>query len=146
MITLKQELNNRELVYNSIFTNRAEDVYFKSIEELCFSIGYTLKHVRRVEAEVPVRLAKDFGYTIYGDKQASQYRIYYDTIVNMPPALATRLQCDDKMRITGSLFVEACMYLGFLPDYVNESEIEVRFKRIFSNDNETQAFNEGYNS
>lgn len=158
-ITLKKILFDRGYCYNSNFGGRAEDIYFNSIEELCFALGYILKNVRRIDAEIPEdrnevlsKIIPNYritsGLTSGGNtmKWGAEYRIYFNSTSNMPSALRGRLQNDNQMRITGSLFVEACMYVGFNPgNSQNDEMIKCAINKIFCNENEQKAFFNGYN-
>lgn len=160
MTTLRGELINRGHGYCSIFGDRAEDIYFETVQDLCYALGYILKYVKSIDAEIPEdrnailsSILPNYpicnGVTAGGNvkKWAPQYRIYFYTTVNMPHELYCRLQNDDKIRITGSLFVEACMYVGFDPGRYQDSVlIEQVVKNIFSAQSEQQAFDNGYNS
>jgi hypothetical protein len=128
MFTLRGVLQTMGYNYKSAFTDRAEDIYFQSINDLCFSLGYILKHIKRIDAEIPeeqiaelLRVIPNYpikkGITSGGNamKWASQYRIYFNSIVNIPNALKDRLQNDTMMRMTGSKFIESCFFIGFLP-------------------------------
>lgn len=158
MVTLRETLCQRGYKYHSIFAHVAEDVYFNTTKDLCFALGYILKNVHRVDAEIPndrgALLSKILpnypittGYTSGGNemKRAPQYRIYFNTTHNMPQELYNRLQNDNQMRITGSLFVEACMYIGFNPGNMQEKEvISAAIMEIFCNNDEQEAFRNGY--
>lgn len=128
MFTLRDILQTRGYNYKSAFTDRAEDIYFQNINDLCFSLGYILKHIKRIDAEIPeeqiaelLRVIPNYpikkGVTSGGNamKWAPQYRIYFNSIVNIPNALKDRLQNDTMMRMTGSKFIESCFFIGFLP-------------------------------
>ena len=159
-MTLRGEMARRNYSYNTIFGRRAEDIEFETSEEICIALGYILKHVQRIDAEIPrgqnAVLGKIYtnkyiirpGYTSGGNpmKEGPQYRIYFDTLRNMPQKLRNRLQNDDKMRITGSLFVEACLYIGFQPGSVAQDENMIRHvvTTIFNTKSEIAAFNYGY--
>lgn len=157
MVTLRGILNQRGYNYVSSFTNRAEDIYFETVEELCFSLGYILKNVKRIDAEIPSnseileRVAPNYpispGFTSGGNsmKMAPQYRIYFNTIEGIPPKLEERLQNDPQMRITGSFFVEACMYIGFKPGNTQDKEsVFSMISKVF-NEFEQKSFLLGYN-
>lgn len=157
-ITLQKTLFNRGYCYNSNFKGRAEDIYFDSTDDLCFALGYILKNVRRIDAEIPddrddvlAEIIPNYpiasGITSGGNdmKWAPQYRIYFNSIYNMPSALKYRLQDDNQMRITGSLFVEACMYVGFNPGNMQDKEmIKEAILEVFCDENEQSAFWDGY--
>lgn len=159
MVTLRNVLKQRGYSYNTVFAGRAEDIYFNAVEDLCFSLGYILQNVRRFDAEIPAD--RDFilrdiipnypislGTTSGGHdmKWAPQYRIYFQTINRIPPELANRLQDDDQMRITGSLFVEACMYIGFNPGNSQDDDLIIEVIREIFDTDEQDAFWEGYES
>jgi hypothetical protein len=156
MVTLRGILNQRGYNYVSSFTNRAEDIYFETVEELCFSLGYILKNVKRIDAEIPSnseileRVAPNYpispGFTSGGNsmKMAPQYRIYFNTIEGIPPKLEERLQNDPQMRITGSLFVEACMHIGFKPGNTQDKENIYDIISKFFNESEQKYFQSGY--
>jgi hypothetical protein len=79
-------------------------------------------------------------------KWGKQYRIYFDTVRNMPTELLQRLQNDDQNRITGSRFVEACFFVGFAPGSrynQNMQLIREAIDEIFPNDSEQEAFERG---
>ena len=157
MLTLKSVMQQRGYGYISVFGHAAEDIYFNTIEDLCFSLGYILRNIRRFDAEIPEdryvllkRVLPNYsitsGFTSGGNemKRAPQYRIYFRSISNMPSSLRCRLQDDNQMRITGSLFVEACMYLGFNPGNKQDNQIiETVILKVFNNDNEKASFIEG---
>lgn len=157
MITLMSVLRQRGYGYNSIFGNVAEDICFKDTVDLCYALGYILRNNKKFDAEIPVdssivqQIRPNYpiqnGYTSGGNlmKRAPQLRIYFHSTVNMPLSLKARLQNDDKMRITGSLFVEACLHLGFIHGKFQDEElIKEVIAEIFVNDNEREAFFNGY--
>lgn len=155
MITFKQILNERRHYYKSVLSNRAHDIGFDSIEDLCYSLGYILKNISRLDAEIPEHnysstpnyKIKD-GITTGGFemKMGPQYRIYLKTIKNIPSSLLTHLQNDNKKRITGSLFIEACIHVGFKHGRTQNNELIIsKLKEIFSED-ELKNFYDGYNS
>lgn len=152
MTTLGDELNSRGIRYVSQLTNHAQDIYFDNPEELCESLGYILNHIVRFDFEIPANYSPSIGYPIANGttsggnpmKYGSEFRIYFDTVRNMPKKLISRLQSDNKKRITGSLFVEACSYLGFQPgSYQNKSQIQEKILSIFSSVSERSAFESG---
>lgn len=157
MFTLRSVLSKRGYDYETFFTDRAEDIYFKTVNDLCYSIGYILRHVQRIDAEIPkeqvseiLRVIPNYpittSYTSGGNimKWGKQYRIYFNSIINMPIELERRLQNDDKMRITGSRFIEACFFIGFVPGAnQNKDLIFERMEKIFT-DKEIKYFNNGY--
>lgn len=53
MFTLRDILQTRGYNYESFLDGRAEDIYFKTVNDLCYSIGYILRHARRIDAEIP---------------------------------------------------------------------------------------------
>ena len=157
MFTLRSVLSQRGYGYQTFFTDRAEDIYFKTVNDLCYSIGYILRHVQRIDAEIPEEQISEIlrdilsypiamGNTSGGNamKWGKQYRIYFNSIRNMPVELKRRLQNDGKMRITGSRFIEACFYIGFIPGSNQDRDLifEV-MNRIFDNE-EIKYFNAGY--
>ncbi|WP_339055598.1 hypothetical protein KSU07_11855 [Fusobacterium animalis] len=157
MVTLRGILNQRGYSYDSFFTNRAEDIYFETVEELCFSLGYILKNVKRIDAEIPLNsevlgkvrpnypITPGFTSGGYSMKMAPQYRIYFNTVDKMPLKLAERLQDDLQMRITGSLFIEACMHIGFKPGNIQCKEsVFSMISKVF-NESEQKSFLLGYN-
>lgn len=159
-MTLKEVLNSRGYSYNSIFTAHSYDIDFESTEELCYALGYILKHVHRVDAEIPEQRSDILrmicpnypitnSYTSGGHpmKWSSQFRIYFETLRNMPQKLRARVQNDSQMRLSGSLFVESLLYIGFDPgEYQNAELIGAAIYEIFDDPNEQQAFEEGYAS
>ena len=154
MTTLREELNSRGYGYSSQLTNHAQDIYFDDPEELCESLGFILKHIERFDFEIPENYNPPIGYPIANGttsggnpmKYGKEYRIYFDTVRNMPPKLRSRLQNDKQYRITGSFFVEACYYLGFQPgSYQNKSQIQSNILSIFSYTSEQGAFADGLN-
>lgn len=154
MLTLKNELRLRGYGYASLLTNHADDIYFDNPEELCESLGFILNHIQRFDFEIPEDYNPSIGYPIVNGttsggnpmKYGYQFRIYFNTIRNMPPKLRSRLQNDDQKRITGSFFVEACYYLGFRPgSYQNKSQIQNNILSIFSSTSEQAAFAKGLN-
>ncbi len=50
------------------------------------------------------------------------------------------------MRITGSLFVEACMYIGFNPGNRQDGDLIIEVIREMFDEDEQQAFVDGYNT
>ena len=128
MVTLRSVLLQRGYNYKSFLGGRAEDINFETVNDLCYSIGYILRHVQRIDAEIPeeqiaelLRVIPNYpikkGVSSGGNamKWAPQYRIYFNSIVNIPNALKDRLQNDTMMRMTGSKFIESCFFIGFLP-------------------------------
>ncbi len=157
MITLISVLRQRGYGYNSIFGNVAEDICFKDTIDLCYALGYILRNNKKFDAEIPVdssivqQIRPNYpiqnGYTSGGNlmKRAPQLRIYFHSTVNMPSSLKERLQQDDKMRITGSLFVEACLHLDFIHGKIqDEGLIKEVIASIFVDDDEQKAFLNGY--
>ena len=152
MLFRSDELRLRGYGYNSQLTNRAQDIFFDNPEELCESLGFILNHIVRFDFEIPANYNPSIGYPIANGttsggnpmKYGKEYRIYFDTVYNMPPKLRSRLQDDDQNRITGSFFVEACYYLGFRPgSYQNKSQIQSNILSIFSSSSEQAAFANG---
>jgi hypothetical protein len=158
MITLKQILQNRGYGYATIFRSRAEDIDFNNVEEICETLGYICRNIKHFDAEIPdthIQLIRNIipNYPIrngttsggHGMKWASQFRIYLQTTRNCPQALLSRMQKDNQMRFTGSLFVEACFFVGFLPGYEQNNElIHAAINKIFPNESEQKAFMSGY--
>lgn len=149
MTTLRQELAIRGHRYQSVFSGHAEDIYFNDADELCESLGFIVTHIARFDFETPENLNPTAGYSIANGPTASghpmkygrQYRIYFDTTYNMPQKLRGRLQKDNQNRITGSLFVEACSYLGFCPGtWQNRQSIINDINAIFNSKSERAAF------
>lgn len=152
VITLKDELSKRGIVYNSSLSNRAQDIYFDSTEELCECLGFILSHINRLDMEIPDEMQSPIGYPIADGvtsggnkmKYGSEYRMYFDTTHNMPAQLLSRLQNDSKNRITGSRFIEACSHLGFKHgNSQNKVQIQKNILSIFNSVNEISAFNYG---
>ena len=152
-MTLRELMSMRGFRYRSIFGGRAADIYFDSPERVFLALGYIVSHCRRFEFEIPENDPQTYksypianGRTSGGHtmKQASQYRIYFGTINNMPDELYDRLQNDNNRRITGSLFVEACYHLGFVAgvgqDYRN---IEMNIRSMIRTPSEEDAFEYG---
>ena len=159
MVTLRGVLSQRGYSYNTVFAGRAEDIYFNTVEDLCFSLGYILRNVRRFDAEIPAdrdailreiipNYPISLGTTSGGHdmKWAPQYRIYFQKIYQIPPELKSRLQDDNQMRITGRLFVEACMYIGFNPGNRQDGDLIIEVIREMFDEDEQQAFVDGYNT
>ena len=158
MTTLKQTLQSRGYGYTTIFKGRAEDIYFNSVEEICETLGYICRNIKHFDAEIPeahIRLIRTIipnypissGVTSGGHdkKWAPQLRIYLQTTNNCPESLLSRMQNDKLMRFTGSLFVEACFFLGFLPGNAQNYElIQSAINKIFPNESEQKAFMNGY--
>lgn len=154
-MTLRDLLADNGIRYASSFSNRAEDIDFDDEEELFEALGYILNHYQRFDFEIPDdhRMLHNAypianGMTAGGNemKYSGEYRIYFRTIRNMPDKLHRRLQNDNRNRITGSLFIESCYYLGFEPGSTqNEALIETRIHDLTQNDAEEEAFNRGYN-
>lgn len=157
MFTLRSVLSERGYGYESFFTDKAEDIYFKTVNDLCYSIGYILKHIQRIDAEIPEEQISEISrvipnypittsYTSGGNamKWGKQYRIYFNSIRNMPVELKKRLQNDDKMRITGSRFIEACFYIGFVPSSNQNRDLIVGVMNEIFYDEEIKSFEDGY--
>lgn len=157
MFTLRSVLSQRSYGYQTFFTNRAEDIYFKTVNDLCYSIGYILRHVQRIDAEIPeeqiseiLRVIPNYpittSYTSSGNvmKWGKQYRIYFNSIRNMPVELKGRLQNDDKMRLTGSRFIEACFYIGFVPGSNQDRDLIFEIMNEIFDDEEIKFFEDGY--
>jgi hypothetical protein len=150
-------MQQRGYGYVSIFASRAEDIYFDSIEEICETLGYIFENIHQLEAQIPddqiASLRSIFpnypirtGFTSGGNKMKwkPQHRIYLRTLRNCPYALLSRKQNDNQMRFTGSLFIESCLFLGFLPGYEQFQDlIFSAMGEIFPNQNEVDAFNHG---
>ncbi|MCM1488156.1 MAG: hypothetical protein NC203_07305 [Firmicutes bacterium] len=155
MVTLKDILRGNGFNYTSAFSYRAEDIYFDDTVELCFALGYILGHYKRFDFEIPEDLPSipgcyeiTNGFTSGGNemKYSGEYRIYFQTIENIPDKLRERLQNDRQMRMTGSLFIEACACLGFVPGYnQNERAIESNILGLFTHPREQRAFCSGLN-
>lgn len=159
MITLRSTLGQRGRRYSSSFGDRAEDIYFDSTLELCEAIGYILGNINRIDAEIPesqyVELRRIFpnypisnGLTSGGNtmKWAPQYRIYFSETDTMPFKLQQRLQNDTQMRITGSLFIESCFFIGFAPGVQQDRRrIIEAINELFEDDDERRAFDDGFN-
>lgn len=157
MFTLRSVLLQRGYCYQTFFTNRAEDIYFETVNDLCYSIGYILRHVQRIDAEIPeeqiseiLRVIPNYpittSYTSGGNvmKWGKQYRIYFNSIRNMPDELKGRLQNDDKMRLTGSRFIEACFYIGFVPGSNQDRDLIFEVMNEIFDDEEIKFFEDGY--
>ena len=89
-MTLRELMSMRGFRYRSIFGGRAADIYFDSPERVFLALGYIVSHCRRFEFEIPENDPQTYksypianGRTSGGHtmKQASQYRIYFDTII-----------------------------------------------------------------
>lgn len=157
MFTLRSVLSQRGYGDQTFFANRAEDIYFKTVNDLCYSIGYILRHVQRIDAEIPeeqiseiLRVIPNYpittSYTSGGNvmKWSKQYRIYFNSIRNMPVELKERLQNDDKMRLTGSRFIEACFYIGFVPGSNQDRDLIFEVMNEIFDDEEIKFFEDGY--
>ena len=157
MFTLRSVLSQRGYDYQTSFTDRADDIYFKTVNDLCYSIGYILKHVQRIDAEIPeeqiseiLRVIPNYpittNYTSGGNvmKRSRQYRIYFNSIKNMPFELKGRLQNDDKIRLTGSKFIEACFYIGFVPGSNQNKDLIFEVMNEIFDDEEIEFFEDGY--
>lgn len=152
-MTLGELMEMRGIPYISIFGNRAEDIYFDNSERIFYSLGFIVNHCHRFEFEIPEERPQTFGsYPItngvtsggYTMKQANQYRIYFDTIRNMPKELKGRLQNDNNKRITGSKFIEACYHLGFVAGCNQDTRnIIMNIQQLMTNQAENQAFDMG---
>ena len=46
----------RGILYDSSFTLKAHDIEFDSSEELCYSLGFILRNVSSIDAEIPDNL------------------------------------------------------------------------------------------
>ena len=159
-MTLKEVLAGKGYDYNSIFTNRAFDINFETTEELCYTLGYILKNVHRIDAEIPKRrndilraicpnypITEAYTSGGYDMKWGAQFRIYFDTLRNMPVKLLERLQDDPQMRLSGSAFVESLLYIGFNPgEHQDNDLIFAAVYEIFDSYSERSAFNDGFNS
>ena len=155
-MTLREALSNNGYTYNSVFSNRAEDIYFNSSIELCYALGYILGHLNRIDAEIPeFQRQMNNSYPITDNitsgghemKRAPQYRVYLSTTRNIPRELNNRLQNDDQMRFTGSLFIEACFFIGFIAGHnQNQQQIENNVHQLFPTQDEQDAFYNGYNA
>ena len=156
MVTLRDILSCNDINYTSAFRHRAEDIYFDDTNELFYSLGYILSHYKLFEFQIPEDLPLipgcyeiTNGCTTNGNemKYAGEYRIYFRNIDNIPDILRERLQKDDKMRMTGSLFIEACACLGFVPGRVqNKRAIENNILELCENQIEQDAFYLGMDS
>ncbi|MCR4618264.1 MAG: hypothetical protein K5669_08795 [Lachnospiraceae bacterium] len=152
-MTLGELMNIRGIRYNSIFGHRAEDIDFDNPERIFYCLGYIVNHCRRFEFEIPEERTQTYGsYPIANGltsgghtmKQSNQYRIYFDTLNNMPPELRSRLQHDNNKRITGSRFIEACYYLGFVAgSYQDSRNILMNIQSIVNTPSENQALGLG---
>ncbi len=151
-MTIKDALALSGYTYQSRFTMRADDIDFNSTTDICYSLGYILGHLNRIDVEIPEEQSQIKGsypisntVTTSGNKmkQAPQYRIYLTTTRNIPPELAGRLQNDSQNRITGSRFVEACLQMGFVPGNVqNPTAIRSKVAACFSQQ-DLNAFDRG---
>lgn len=157
MFTLESVLSQRGYGYQTFLTNKAEDIDFKTVNDLCYSIGYILRHVQRIDAEIPeeqiseiLRVIPNYKITTNNTsggnvmKWGKQYRIYFNSIKNMPFELKGRLQNDDKMRLTGSKFIEACFYIGFVPGPKQDKKLIFKVMNKIFYDEEIEFFKDGY--
>ena len=116
-----------------------------------------MRHVQRIDAEIPeeqiseiLRVIPNYpittSYTSGGNvmKWGKQYRIYFNSIRNMPVELKGRLQNDDKMRLTGSRFIEACFYIGFVPGSNQDRDLIFEVMNEIFDDEEIKFFEDGY--
>lgn len=153
-MTLKDELNSRGIKFDSNFTDRAGDIDFDSTEELCESLGYITKHFKRLDSEIPEGSEEKGSYSISDGltsggnkmKYGKESRMYFDSTDNMPKKLSQRLQNDDKKRITGSKFLEACSKLGFVNGTADEQDmkmIQSKIEDVFNSKEEKEAFKKG---
>lgn len=148
-MTLCELMNIRGIRYNSIFGHRAEDIEFDNPERIFYCLGFIVNHCRRFEFEIPEERTQTYGsYPIangltsggYVMKQTNQYRIYFNELNNMPPELCSRLQNDNNKRITGSRFIEACYYLGFVAgSYQDSRNILMNIQSLINSQSENQA-------
>ena len=53
MTTLKQTLQSRGYGYTTIFNRKAQDIYFNSVVEICVTLGYICRNIKRFDAEIP---------------------------------------------------------------------------------------------
>lgn len=157
---LKGVLKRSGYPYDTKFTDRALDIDFATEQDLCFALGYILKHAKRIDAEIPEgrndllrTIVPNYpikqGYTVsgYDIKWGAQFRIYFDTIYNMPPELFKRIQNDSQCRLSGSRFVESLLYIGFNPGTIQDEDlIRAAVEEIFVDSMCRQAFEEGYRS
>lgn len=157
---LKDALQRSGYPYTTVFTSRANDIDFETPEDLCFALGYILKHAERIDAEIPEgrddllrSIVPNYpitqSYTVSGNaiKWAAQYRIYFDSTRNMPRELLNCIQNDQFRRLSGSRFVESLLYIGFNPGTIQDEQlIRAAVEEVFVDSMCRQAFERGYNS
>lgn len=156
MITLGRLMSMRGIRYRTEFSSRAVDIIFDSSERIFLSLGFLVNHCKRFEMEIPENETQSFrSYPItdgittggYVMKQAPQYRIYFDTDYNMPDELFDRLQNDRRssvIRMTGSLFCEACNHLGFVAgSYQDRRIIDMNIRKLIRTQSEADAYEDG---
>ncbi|MCL2187390.1 MAG: hypothetical protein FWC16_01135 [Defluviitaleaceae bacterium] len=156
MTTLSNELYLRGISYNSLLTNRANDILFSDVLELCEVLGYIARNVSHIDGEYPQGIAvpRDWNMPITDNitsgghemKWGRQYRVYLGSVVNCPPIIRQRLHNDQHNRFGGSRFVEALLACGFTPGYGNNANIVMQtLVRIFTSTNEQNALTQGFN-
>lgn len=131
-MTLRELMNKRGIRYNSIFGYKAKDMYFETSDRIFCALGFLLSHCQHFEFEIP-------------ENDTQTYRSY--PIANGRTSGGHIMkQKDHYRRITGSLFVEACYYLGFVAgvgqDYRN---IEMNISSLIQTQQEEDAFKYGFN-
>ena len=159
-MTLKEVLDAKGYHYDSIFTGRAIDIDFQTTEELCYALGYILKYVHRIDAEIPERrddvlqlicpnypITEAYTSGGYDMKWGAQFRVYFSTLRNMPLQLLCRIQDDPQMRLSGSAFVESLLYIGFNPGDVQDTDLIIAaINEVFDRDSDRDAFYSGFYS
>lgn len=157
---LKDALRRSGYPYTTVFTNRANDIDFETPEDLCFALGYILKHADRIDAEIPegrndllssivpnYPITQSCTVSGYDMKWGAQYRIYFDSTRNMPRELLNYIQNDQFRRLSGSRFVESLLYIGFNPGTIQDEDlIRAVVEEVFVDSTCRQAFEEGYRS
>lgn len=157
MVTLSSILDNNMSNENK-HGPRALDIEFQSNEELCYAIGYIVKNLKRIDAEIPAREIRastskaayeiSEGVTKGGHhmKLAAQYRLYFKSINNIPHSLNERLQSDKRKRMTGSKFIASCIKLGFCVGNAADQDFDriVKHMNELFSEKEMRHFQLGY--
>lgn len=156
MVSLRQELLKRGISYKSKLSNRALDIHFASVAELCEALGYISKCMYHLDGEYPEEMAgiDDWnmpitdGTTSGGHKMkwGREYRVYLKSVKNCPVKIREQLYNDSRMRFGCGKFVEALLCCGFMPGYSQDRAfIRKTIYSIFTDPKEQAAFVCGYN-
>ena len=119
-----------------------------------------MRNVHRIDAEIPERrddvlrlicpnypITEAYTSGGYDMKWGAQFRVYFNTLQNMPLKLLRRVQDDPQMRLSGSAFVESLLYIGFDPGDVQDANLVIAaICEVFDSTSERDAFNSGFYS